>query len=73
MAAAVAMAAEAGMSRRRQVAFRGGGFQGHAAPGVQSTPSFSTPRAMPHHAAPAGNFNRASAFNNVNRATRSTT
>ncbi len=46
--------------------FRGGGFQGHAAPSVNHTPSFSTPRAMPDHAA-AGNLNRGNTFNNVKR------
>jgi tetratricopeptide (TPR) repeat protein len=49
--------------------FRGGGMQGHAAPPINRTPSFSTPRAMPQqHQAAAGNFNHANTFNNVNRA-----
>jgi tetratricopeptide (TPR) repeat protein len=45
---------------------RAGGFQGHAAPGFNRTPSFSTPRAMPHQTTP-GNLNRGNTFNNVNR------
>jgi tetratricopeptide (TPR) repeat protein len=46
----------------------GGGVQAHPASGINRTPSFSNPRAMPQqHQAAAGNFNRANTVNSANR------